>query len=160
MHLSRAIVIATEAHHGHTDKAGAAYILHPLRVMMQMTTDDERMVAVLHDVVEDCPAWPLDRLRSEGFSEHVLAGIDGVTRREGEAYLDFVRRAGSHWLSRTVKWADLVDNMDTSRLKAITPENARRQDKYREALGVLFVTEPDVSTYRPAALAPPPSGEM
>jgi hypothetical protein len=50
--------------------------------------------------------------------------------------------------------------MDTSRLKAITPENARRQDKYREALGVLFVTEPDVSTYRPAALTPPPSGEM
>lgn len=147
MNLNRAIAIAAEAHAGQTDKAGAPYILHPLRVMLKMTTDDERIVAALHDVVEDCPDWTFDRLRAEGFSERVLAGLDGVTRRKGEAYLDFIRRAGSHWLSRTVKWADLLDNMDTSRLKEMTREDVKRQDRYREALGILFVTEPDTSTY-------------
>ena len=150
--LSRAIAIAAEAHAGQFDKGGAPYILHPLRVMLKMTTDDERIVAVLHDVVEDCPDWTFTRLKAEGFSDRIMAGLDGVTKRDGEAYLDFVRRAGMHWLSRTVKWADLVDNMDTTRLKEITEADNRRQDKYREALAELFMTEPDISTY-----APPPT---
>lgn len=151
MHLTRAITIATEAHHGQTDRGGAPYILHPLRVMLKMTTDDERIVAVLHDVVEDCPEWSIDQLREEGFSERILAGIDGVTKRDGEDYLDFVRRAGKHWLSRTVKWADLLDNMDKGRIANWTEADERRQDKYRKALGELFVTEPDISTYEPGS---------
>jgi (p)ppGpp synthase/HD superfamily hydrolase len=56
--LERAIAIAAEAHAGQTDKAGAPYILHPLRMMMGLTSDEERIVAVLHDVCEDCPGWP------------------------------------------------------------------------------------------------------
>jgi (p)ppGpp synthase/HD superfamily hydrolase len=65
--LERAIVIAAEGHAGATDKAGAPYILHPLRMMLRLSSPEERIVAVLHDVVEDCPGWTFDRLRNEGF---------------------------------------------------------------------------------------------
>ena len=71
--LERAIIIAAEAHTGQVDKAGVSYILHPLRLMLQMKTDVERIVAVLHDVVEDSH-WTLALLRAEGFSEQILLG--------------------------------------------------------------------------------------
>ena len=65
--LERAIAIAAEAHTGQVDKAGAPYVLHPLRMMLSLSSIDERIVAVLHDVCEDCPGWTFDRLRKEGF---------------------------------------------------------------------------------------------
>ena len=64
--VARAIEIAVAAHAGQTDKVGAPYILHPLRVMQSLTTEEARIVGVLHVVVEDCPDWPMDRLRREG----------------------------------------------------------------------------------------------
>ena len=79
--LERAIVIAAEAHAGITDKGGAPYILHPLRMMMDLTSAEERIVAVLHDVCEDCPGRTFERLRGEGFSEEILAALDSVTKR-------------------------------------------------------------------------------
>ena len=91
--LEMAIAIAAEAHAGMTDKAGAPYILHPLRMVMDQTSAEERIVAVLHDVCEDCPRWTFERLRGEGFSEQILAALDSVTKREGEPYEEFVRRA-------------------------------------------------------------------
>jgi (p)ppGpp synthase/HD superfamily hydrolase len=74
--LQRAIAIATEAHEGQLDKAGAPYVTHPLRVMAALETIEEKMVGVLHDVVEDCPGWTFDRLRAEGFPEPILAALD------------------------------------------------------------------------------------
>ena len=82
--LERAIIIAAEAHAGVRDKAGAPYILHPLRMMLGLSSPDERIVAVLHDVCEDCPGWTFDRLRDEGFSDKIIAALDAVTKREGE----------------------------------------------------------------------------
>ena len=76
--LGRAIAIAAEAHAGQVDKAGAPYILRPLRVMLNMSSIDERVVAALHDVSEDCPEWSLDRLRSEGFSDRIIAAAAGA----------------------------------------------------------------------------------
>src|SRR5215213_9247253 len=94
--LERAIVIAAEGHAGVQDKGGAPYILHPLRMMLGLSSADERIVAVLHDVCEDCPAWTLDRLRDEGFAEHIIAALDAVTKRDGENYEDFARRAAAN----------------------------------------------------------------
>src|SRR5580704_8083140 len=91
--LERAIAIAAEAHSGQQDKAGAPYILHPLRVMLRLASNDERVVGVLHDVCEDCPGWTFDRLRSEGFGGQILKALDSVTKRDGETYENFVRRA-------------------------------------------------------------------
>jgi (p)ppGpp synthase/HD superfamily hydrolase len=82
--LERAIAIAAEGHSGVKDKGGAPYILHPLRMMLALSSPDDRIAAVLHDVCEDCPGWTLDRLRAEGFPDHIVAALDSVTRRERE----------------------------------------------------------------------------
>lgn len=134
--LERAIAIAAEAHAGVVDKAGAPYILHPLRVMLNVTTLEERMVAVLHDVVEDTQ-WAFDALRGEGFSETVIAGIDAVTRRGSEDYETFVLRAAANPIGRRVKLADLTDNMDLSRISHPTEKDMQRIEKYRRAVATI-----------------------
>ena len=137
MNLERAIAIATEAHAGQVDKAGTAYITHPLRVMRAQNNDEARIVAVLHDVVEDCEAWTFERLEAEGFSPTIIEALRLVTKIQGEPYEDFVRRAASNSISRAVKLADLADNMDVSRLPALTEKDRERLEKYRKAMAVL-----------------------
>mgnify|MGYP001128624775 CR=1 FL=1 len=131
--IERAIKIAAEAHDGQVDKAGAPYILHPLRVMLHVRTNEERIVAVLHDVVEDSQ-WSLELLRAEGFSEQVLRAIDSVTRRDSETYEEFVLRAGLDPIGRNVKLADLEDNCDLGRIAAPTEKDRARLDRYRRAI--------------------------
>lgn len=134
--LERAIAIATEAHAGVKDKGGSPYILHPLRVMSRMNSDEARIVALLHDVVEDTN-WTLDALRKEGFSDAVVAGVDAVTRRPGETYEDFVTRAGRNAIGREVKIGDLLDNCDLSRIPNPTDRDRERHAKYKRALLML-----------------------
>jgi (p)ppGpp synthase/HD superfamily hydrolase len=135
--LERAISIAAEAHAGQADKAGERYILHPLRVMLALSTDDERIVGVLHDVVEDCAGWSFDRLRAEGFSEAVVSGIAAVTRNSDEDYFAFVRRAAQHPIGRTVKLADLRDNSNFERIAKPSAADRERLDRYRRAIDML-----------------------
>lgn len=130
--LEDAIQIAAGAHRGQKDKAGASYILHPLRLMMQMKTESEMMTAILHDVVEDSD-WTLEKLREKGFSEEVLEAIEDVTNREGESYEQFIERAGKNQIARRVKIVDLEDNMDVKRLKTMTDKDAKRIAKYLRA---------------------------
>lgn len=134
--LERAIVIATEAHAGTFDKGGAPYILHPLRLMLGMTTEAEQIAAVLHDVVEDSDLT-LEQLRREGFSEEVLRSIDHLTRRDSETYAEFIERAGEHPVAARVKAADLIDNMDLSRIATPTDRDRKRLAKYERALATL-----------------------
>lgn len=141
--LERAIAIAAEAHTGQVDKAGAPYILHPLRVMLAMRTTDERIVAVLHDVVEDCPAWTLERLQAEGFSERVVDAVASVTKDRPEKemswadYEAFVRRAAANEIGRRVKHADMTDNSDLSRIAEPTEKDYARVAKYRRAIALM-----------------------
>lgn len=135
--LQRAIEIAVEAHRGQSGRGGEPYILHPLRLMLQMTTEATRMVAVLHDVVEDNREWTLERLRAEGFARAIVEAVDALTRREGEAYLEFARRAGAHPLSRPVKLADLRDNMDMTRLPLLAARDHERLERYHAAWRLL-----------------------
>ena len=145
--LERAIAIAAEAHAGLVDKAGEPYILHPLRVMLRMTSPAARIVAVLHDVVEDGRerGFTLERLRTEGFGEEVLAGVEAVTKRrdeEGrhadpgfdERYMRFVARAAANPLGREVKIADLEDNADLSRIARPSAQDRARVARYERAL--------------------------
>ncbi len=134
--LERAIAIAAQAHAGQVDKAGAAYITHPLRVMHRVSSAEARMVAVLHDVVEDTPVTFQD-LREAGFSTEVLTALDAVTKRDGEAYEDFVRRAARDPIGREVKLADLADNCDLSRIANPTMRDLERIHKYRHAIRML-----------------------
>jgi (p)ppGpp synthase/HD superfamily hydrolase len=119
------------------DKAGAPYVLHPLRIMLAVSSDDERIVAVLHDVCEDCPDWPLERLREEGFPLRILEAIAAVSKRAGETYEDFTTRAGGNPIGLAVKLADLRDNMDLSRLADPGERDWQRAEKYRAAIATL-----------------------
>ncbi len=134
--LERAIAIAATAHAGQVDKGGAPYILHPLKVMLRMTTLEQRIVAVLHDVVEDC-GISLDDLRKEGFSQEILSAIESVTKVPGESYEDFVDRAAQNPIGRVVKLADLEENSDLSRIASPSWEDLERIEKYRRAIGRL-----------------------
>ena len=145
--LERAIEIALMAHAGQTDKAGAPYILHPMRVMLAQTTEEARVAAVLHDVVEDGDGWTLDRLRAEGFSPEVVEAVDHLTKREEEKndYLGFVRRAAGNAIARRVKLADITDNLDVTRLPEITERDRERLNRYLRARVWLLASE--VGTY-------------
>ena len=134
--LEDAIRLAVEAHRGQLDKFGQPYVLHPFRVMLRLTTETERIVGVLHDVIEDT-ATTVDDLRQMGYSEEILQALDGVTKREGESYEDFVQRSKGNPISRRVKLADLEDNMDIRRLPAVTARDLERLARYRKAWTVL-----------------------
>jgi (p)ppGpp synthase/HD superfamily hydrolase len=140
MNLHRAIEIAAEAHRHQTDKAGAPYILHPLRVMSAMTTEEERIVAVLHDVVEDGPGWTFERLEAEGFSASVMNALRLVTKlpedegKDTDTYLRFVRRTKQNPVARRVKTADIRDNLDATRLQELTEKDRLRMNRYLAAL--------------------------
>jgi (p)ppGpp synthase/HD superfamily hydrolase len=113
-------------------------VLRPLRMMIRVSTNDERIVAVLHDVCEDCPQWTFDRLREECFSESIIAALQSVTKRQGEDYEAFVRRAASNPIGRVVKLADLSDNADLSRLRRPPSEREMRTtEKYRRAIALI-----------------------
>jgi len=139
--LERAIAIAANGHAGMLDKGGAPYILHPLRMMLNLSSTDERIVAVLHDVCEDCEGWTLDRLRDEGFAEHIITALDSVTKRDGEDYEAFARRAAANPIGRRVKLADLADNCDLSRISTPTEKDYERIEKYRSAISLIQAAE-------------------
>ena len=130
--LERAISIAVEAHRGQKDRNGAPYILHPLRMMCRVDTETEKIVAVLHDVVEDTD-WTFKDLKREGFGDQILKALDCLTKREAENYGDFVRRSASDDLARRVKIADLEDNMDVRRLRVVSEKDRERLGKYLRA---------------------------
>jgi (p)ppGpp synthase/HD superfamily hydrolase len=130
--LEDAIALAVEAHRGQKEKAGQPYILHVLRVMFRLDTEQEQMAGVLHDLVEDT-SYTLDDLRRLGYPESVVVAIDCLTRREDESYEEFVERAGAHPIAQRVKLADLEDNMDIRRLPAVTERDRERLNRYIRA---------------------------
>jgi hypothetical protein len=124
--LDRALALAVDAHAGHRSGAAddPASILHPLRVMARVETDAGRVVAILHDAVEQgSDRVSLARLRAEGFPEAIVAAIDCLTRRDGEAYDEFIERLAPNGLARRVKLADLADNLDLLRRSVLTRDD-------------------------------------
>src|SRR3954452_19997742 len=104
--IEKALQIAAKSHEGQTDKVGQPYLLHPLRVMNSVEGEEARIVAVLHDVIEDT-AITEDDLRREGFSEAVIAAVLCLTHRKGEPYAGYVVRCKGNDIARRVKLADL-----------------------------------------------------
>lgn len=135
--LEDAIALAAQKHKGQVDKAGAPYILHPLRVLLSpwLTSDDERMAAVLHDVVEDSGVT-LEDLKSAGFSENVIEMVAAVTKlpSEEDNYEAFITRVlGASEGAIRVKLADLADNQNLDRLPNPTEKDRARLLRYQEA---------------------------
>ena len=123
--LEKAILLAVKAHTGQKDKADQPYILHPLRVMLNMDTENEMIAAVLHDVLEDT-RLTADDLRTEGFSEEAIGAVQYLTKNDGEEYEAFIDRIQQNAIARKVKLADIEDNMNIRRFKS--PESPTEKD--------------------------------
>lgn len=130
--LEKALKIATKAHEGQTDKAGAPYIFHPIRVSSRCYTDEERITALLHDTIEDTEVTT-EYLLMEGFPRNIIDAILSVTRNENESYEDFIKRSRLNPIGRQVKLHDLEDNMDITRLNELTEKDIYRLNKYLKA---------------------------
>jgi len=152
MNLEKAIKIAVEAHTGQVDKGGNPYILHPLRVMLSLDSEEERIVGVLHDVVEDCKGWSWERLKEQGCSDKLIEALKSVSKTPDEEkqfkemddpnkkmdhYLQFIKRAKANKIGRHVKAADIRDNLDISRIDDITERDINRLNRYKKALSIL-----------------------
>lgn len=129
--LGRMLVIATNAHAGQYDKSGQPYILHPLKVMHYLKTEDEELqcIALGHDVIEDTNTTYRD-LRNAGISERVISGISALTKVPGETLEEYKERVFANDDAMRVKLCDLRHNSDIRRLKGVTEKDIARLEKY------------------------------
>ena len=130
--IERSIEIALEAYTGLKDKAGKTYILHPLRVMNRMQSDEEMAVALLHDVLEDSKLTERDLL-DKGIPAYIVDAVRCLTKAPGENYDDFIIRVSKSQLAMKVKIADIEDNINVLRLDVIERDDLNRITKYHRA---------------------------
>ena len=134
--LERAIALATQAHAGQVDNGGSAYIQHPLRVMEKVETPEQRIVAVLHDVLEETPLTAVDLARA-GFNLRVISALLSLKQRNDEHYDAFVARLGNDPLAREVKLADLSVHSDVSAVANLLPADRVLLNRYQQTSAYL-----------------------
>ena len=137
-YIKLAEAIATSAHKGQLDKGGHPYIEHPRAVSKLVSSDDEKVVAWLHDVIEDTDIT-LEDLKLFGFSSSILEAVDAITRRPGEERSDYLMRVADNRLATAVKIADLTHNSDLSRIKCrpLTDKDYNRTARYKTEIKLL-----------------------
>ena len=135
--VNAALRFAFKAHEGQLDRSGIPYVNHPLHLAEQMDTEDETVVALLHDIIEDTE-YTADDLSALGISEAALEAILLLTHDDAVPYLDYVRKLKDNPLARKVKIADLRHNYDLTRLEEVTEKDIARFRKYWSALRLLF----------------------
>ena len=131
-----AFEIAKTAHAGQTDKAGLDYILHPLQVAAEVTTDEEKAVALLHDIIEDTDVTASELL-AKGLPDNVVEAVEALTKKHNQNYAAYLAGVKKNRLATAVKLADLKHNSDLSRLEKITQKDRERAEKYRKAIEYL-----------------------
>ena len=131
-----ALQIAQKAHSGQVDKAGKDYILHPMTVASYMDTDVEKTIAYLHDVLEDTDVT-VDALRKI-FPNEIVDTLITLTHRKDESYFEYIQRVSKSKLAKKVKVADLLHNLDITRIKEPTKQDYERLEKYKKA--ILYLT--------------------
>ena len=132
----KAMQIAEKVHRYQVDKGGKAYIGHPIRVEGMCVRQEDRLVALLHDTVEDGNIAS-EYLLMVGFPPEIVDAILSVSRKRGEDYFDFIQRCKTNPIGRRVKIADLKDNMDITRLNELTEKDIERLKKYHKAYKIL-----------------------
>ena len=131
-----ALSIARKAHEGQLDKAGVDYIEHPIYVASQVDTEEEKAVALLHDVIEDSPV-SAEELLQAGLPETVVTAVQVLTKKKEQDYQTYLETVKKNPLARVVKLADLKHNSDLSRLTSITKKDRERLKKYKKAIDFL-----------------------
>lgn len=132
----KAMQIAIKVHRGQLDKGGNDYINHPVRVERRCICQEDRLVALLHDTIEDGNIAS-EYLLLVGFSQEVVDAVLSVSRKRGEDYFEFIQRCKANLIERRVKICDLEDNMDITRLKELTEKDIERLKKYHKAYKML-----------------------
>jgi (p)ppGpp synthase/HD superfamily hydrolase len=132
----KALKLCFEAHKDQIDKSGMPYVFHPFHLAEQMNTEDETIVALLHDVVEDTDTTIAD-LISMSFNENVIEAISLLTHDADVDYFDYVRAIKENEIARAVKLADLRHNSDLSRLRIVDEWALKRNEKYLKAIKIL-----------------------
>jgi (p)ppGpp synthase/HD superfamily hydrolase len=129
--LNRMIVTAVNAHANQFDRGGRPYILHPLKVMHYLKSDDEELqcIALGHDMVEDCGVT-YEQLKADGFTDRIIDGIKALTKVPGETHEEYKARVMANPDAVAVKLCDLRHNTDIRRLKGVTPKDMARMEKY------------------------------
>jgi len=135
--LDKAIVIAVESHSGQINNLGDPYILHPLRMMLKANTLDEKIIAILHDVIEKTET-DLQYLRNAGFSDKIIVAVDALSKRTGESYDKYITRVGKNQLAKTIKVLDLKDNMYSLIVDQVEQKKSDQYLKYQTALDKLI----------------------
>ena len=125
---TKALILATRAHAGQKRLNGNNYIIHPIRVSQEVSTERQKVIALLHDVVEDTEI-PLEEIQKE-FGDEVAVAIDCLTRREGEEnekedYDDYIKRVLTNKDAIAVKIADIADNLSDSPSSHAIEKSAR-----------------------------------
>ncbi len=133
--LENAIVLATTQHAGQLDKAGQPYILHPLRLMLQFSNPTLQIIAVLHDILEDT-ATTAEDLKALGFSAEIIQSIQALTKQTGESRLETAKRTVLNPLATQVKYVDVLDNMNLTRINNPTARDFARLEEYKEVLEI------------------------
>lgn len=131
----KAMIIAYEAHKNQVDKSGVPYIYHPIHVAEQMDTENECIIALLHDVVEDTNVT--FKQLEEVFSKEIIDILKLLTREENIEYDEYIKRIKNNSIACKVKIADLTHNLDKTRLDFVTEVDVKRNEKYKKALQIL-----------------------
>lgn len=129
--LERAIAIAARAHAGQVDKGGQPYILHPLRVMLELKSENERMAAVLHDVLEDTSVTVADLVNYQ-FPDEVIKAVVALTKLPGMSRADAAKQAAKDPIALEVKIADVYDNMQMARIPNPSVTDWKRYMEYQQ----------------------------
>ena len=130
--IEKSLEIALKAYAGQTDKAGETYILHPLRLMARMETEEEKSVALLHDVIEDSD-YTAEDLINNGIPTNVVDAVLSLTKQNGENYEKFIERVLKNKLASKIKIVDIEDNINILRLNSINNKDLERIAKYHKA---------------------------
>lgn len=134
--LEKAIALAATQHAGQLDKGGQAYILHPLRLMLQFSNPTLQIIAVLHDILEDT-ATTAEDLKALGFSAEIIKSIQALTKQTGESRLEAAKRTVLNPLATQVKYVDVLDNMNLTRINNPTAHDFARLEEYKVVLEIL-----------------------
>ena len=134
--IEEALRIAVELHSGQVDKAGQPYILHCLRVMSMGKNDLERIVGLLHDILEDTEATE-EFLASIGFYPKIIDTIKLLTKDGTKSNKEYLEDISKNKLARIVKMNDLKDNLNLLRLNSISEKDIKRINKYIESYNYL-----------------------
>lgn len=134
--LKRAVEIARKTFEDMVDEHGKPYIEHTMRVISKMDTEEERLVAALHDVVEDSEISLRD-LQGEGFSHEVIEAVGMLTKRTDMTYFDYIDDISCSPLATKVKIAEIEDNKDEKRVSRMSFQTYNRDMRAERALKIL-----------------------